>query len=106
MSLQATLNHATDNWKTTVGALLTVMLTLSGILTASPTWAADYGLSRHGAMWLTLGIAGIKLTVGYFTRDANQTTVNLPQGSAPAQINIPAGSTVNQTTKIETPEQK
>lgn len=92
MSIQSAITHPFTNWKTTSGAVFTILLTLSGILTASPSWAADYGLTQHQALWITLGIAGIKLAIGAIQKD----------GGTSVHVDLPPGTKLEQDTKITT----
>lgn len=101
MSLRTSLSHAAKNWKTTVSGILTAVIGLSAAVVAPNPWIN----SALAAKILGAGVIA-KVILGTIQHDGSQTTVNLPANAAPVQMNIPAGSTVNQTTSIETPGAK
>lgn len=101
MSLKTTLEHVSKNWKTTLSGVLTSVIGLSAVASTPNPWIpSSLGIKILGAAAIA------KILLGLIQTDGTQTTVNLPANSAPVQMNIPAGSTVNQTTSIETPEAK
>lgn len=97
MSLQATLDHARKNWKTTLSGVLTSIIGLSAVASTPNPWIpSSLGIKILGAAAIA------KVVLGLMQTDGSQTTVNLSANSAPPQINIPAGSKLEQTTTIQT----
>lgn len=100
MSLQATLDHATKNWKTTLAGFLNTIVALSAAGAFAPNPLINTKVSGYLCAVATMS----NLTLHIMMRDGTQTTVNLPANSAPMQMNIPAGSQVTQETTIATPK--
>jgi hypothetical protein len=100
MSAQATLDHLAKNWKTTLAGFLNTIVALSAAGAFAPNPIINTKVSGY-----LCGIAATSnLVLHVIMKDGTQTTVNLPPNSAPAQINIPAGSQVKQETTIATPK--
>jgi hypothetical protein len=76
------LAYFTKNWKTTLQSILTVTLALTGALMMSNTISPKVAA-------IAASVNGIaKVVIGVFQSDG---------------VQVPAGSTVTQTTKVETP---
>jgi hypothetical protein len=98
MSLQSTWDHVRDNWKTTVSGVLTAVIGLSAATVTPNPWIS----SAVSAKILGAGVIA-KVLLGILQNDGKQVKVSLPDNT-PVQVNLPAGSQVQQTTTIQTGE--
>lgn len=99
MNVKSTLAHIKKNWKTSLSGCLSAVIGFSAVASTPNPWIpSSLGIKILGAAAIS------KILLGVIQTDGSQTTVNLPANSAPVQMNIPAGSTVSQTTSIETKE--
>jgi hypothetical protein len=99
MNLQTVVGHVTKNWKTTLSGMLSAVIGFSAVASTPNPWIpSNLGIKILGAAAIS------KILLGMIQTDGTQTTVNLPAGAAPAQINIPADSQIKQETTITTPK--
>jgi hypothetical protein len=91
------LQHMKQNWKTSASGLLTAIIGLSAVASTPNPWIpSSLGVKILGAAAIA------KVVLGLIQTDGQQTTVNLPVGSAPMSVTVPPGSTAS----ISTPEKQ
>jgi hypothetical protein len=100
VSVRTVFDHAVKNWKTSLAGVLNTIVALSAAGAFAPNPLINTKLS--GYLCAVAGISNLILHV--VMKDGTHTTVNLPAGAAPAQLNIPPGSQVTQETTIATPK--
>lgn len=100
MSLQTVYSHIAKNWKTSLSGCLSAVIGFSAVASTPNPWIpSSLGIKILGAAAIS------KVMLGLMQTDGSHVDVKLPDNT-PVQVNMPAGSEIQQTTTIHTPEGK